>query len=92
MLISMLTTRTTSQRARTRVGYWTPSGGSEELVVVDWDPLGPLSARQAAIAAMYEAIRALERMDVGEASHPLEGAPDPARFQADGAGGQTAAE
>lgn len=59
MLISLMTYRRFDQRAVVVVNYWTVDGGTVNLLRRQWDPQGPLSARDAALAAMEEAIAGL---------------------------------
>lgn len=59
MLISLMTYRRFDQRAVVVVNYWTVDGGTVTLLRRQWDPQGPMSARDAALAAMEEAIAGL---------------------------------
>lgn len=44
MIITVTVTRTASQHARAVARWWEVRAGSHELVAVEWDPAGPLSA------------------------------------------------
>lgn len=52
MLISFLCYRMPSQRAVVALRTWTVANGTEDLVRVQWDPRGPLSREEAALAAL----------------------------------------
>lgn len=53
MIITVVIRRTTAQLIAARVSAWTVDRGSWELARVEWDPSGPLSARQAAMDGLF---------------------------------------
>lgn len=61
MLISVLSYRRFDQTAETVVNYWTVSGGLVNIARVRWSPNGPLSAQDAAVAALEAALTELRR-------------------------------
>lgn len=60
MLISMLTYRRFDTAAEVVVRYWTVDGGTVTIARTRFDPQGPMSAQQAAVAAMRAALAVLE--------------------------------
>lgn len=60
MIISLLTYRRFDTRAEVVVNAWTVAGGSVNLLRRTWDPQGPMSSREAAVAALKVALAALE--------------------------------
>lgn len=61
MLISVLSYRRFDQTAETVVNYWTVSGGLVNIARIRWSPNGPMSAQDAAAAAMEVALTELRR-------------------------------
>lgn len=60
VIISLLTYRRFDTRAEVVVNAWTVAGGSVNLLRRTWDPQGPMSSREAAVAALKVALAALE--------------------------------
>lgn len=67
MLISMLVSRTPSQQLRAVLRFWTVTGGTQDMVTVQFDPHGPLTASEAARLAMHALLRELGRRNAGDA-------------------------
>lgn len=61
MLISMLAYRRWDTMAEVVVNYWTVAGGTVNVVRVRFDPQGPMSAQDAALACLRLAVYELEK-------------------------------